>query len=101
MSDRCLPITVRIWEGRADGVESVLEKGVRHSGRVTIRRGDVDGLIRDDLRRRDAISSPIPVRRPEVLCSSCPPWLFLVLLGNGKSMLLHQLLYNPISIVIV
>ena len=61
MSDRCLPRTVGSWEGRVDGVESILKQGVRHNGSVTIRRDDVDALQRDNLKRWDDISSPIPV----------------------------------------
>lgn len=57
----------RAWERRVDGVEGVLEQGVRHRGRLTVGRDDIDGLQRDDLRRWDAIRSPIPVRRSEVL----------------------------------
>ena len=68
MSDRCLPILVGGWKRAVDGVEGVLIQRVRHGGRVTVRRNDVDGLQRDDLGGRDAIRSPIPVRRSEVLC---------------------------------
>ena len=73
MSDCRLPILVGSWprwEGRIDGTESILDDGVRHSGRLTIRRDDIDSLQRDNLRRRDGISSPIPVWRSQVLgCS--------------------------------
>src|SRR5713226_4840616 len=99
MSDRCLPILVGSWERWVDGVEGVLVQGVRHSGRVTVRRGDVNALQRDDLRRRDGIGSPIPVRRSEVLCCAHPPLLILVLASNVKGLLLQYLLYNSINMV--
>ena len=100
MSDRCLPRTVGIWEGRVDGVESILKQGVRHIGGATIRRDNADALQRDDLRRWDNISSLIPVRRSEALCCSYPSWI-RVLLGNVKCIPLQQLLYDSINIVVV
>lgn len=67
-SDRCLPILVGRWERGVDGMECILVQGVGHISRVTVRRSDIDGLQRDDLRRRDSIGSPVPVRRSKVLC---------------------------------
>ena len=51
VSDGRRPIAVRSWEGRVDGMESILEKWIRHADGAAIESGDVDGLKRDDLRR--------------------------------------------------
>ena len=86
MSNRRLPILVGKWERWVDGVESVLDERVWHRSRVTVRRGDVNSRQGGNLRRRDGISSPIPVWRSQILGRSQPAILILVSLGNVKSM---------------
>lgn len=81
MSDRRRPTVVGTWfrwEGWVDGMESVFDEGVRHSF-LTVRRGDLDDFESDNLRRRDGISSPIPVGRSQILGCSFPALLILVL----------------------
>src|SRR5580692_13153165 len=70
MPDRRRPTVVGTWfrwEGWVDGVESVFDEGVRHKF-LTLRRGDLDGFKGDNLRRRDGVSSPIPVGCSQILC---------------------------------
>jgi len=70
--DRRLISVERRWKRRVDGIESVLVQRVRHTCRLTVRRDNIDGLLCDDLRRRDTIGSPVPVGRSEVLGYALP-----------------------------
>ncbi|SRR6266851_5410042 len=100
--NRRLPVLVGRFEGRVDGVESVLVQWVRHISRVAVRgRQDGDSSQRNDLSRRDAVGSPIPVGCAQVLSCRYPALLILVSLGNRKSILLQRLLYYSISIVVM
>lgn len=72
VSDRRLPMFVWIWERRVNRVESVLEEGVRHGGRLTIGCDDIDGRQGDNFIRRDGVSRPVPVWRSQVLGCSNP-----------------------------
>jgi hypothetical protein len=42
--DRRLISVPRRWKRRFDGIERVLVQGVRHTGRLTVRRDNIDGL---------------------------------------------------------
>jgi hypothetical protein len=101
VSEGRLPVAVRSWEGRVDGMESVLEEWVRHADGATIESDDVDRLKRDNLSRWDRICSPIPIRRSQVLGRGVPSvFINLVLARNIESMSLHDLLYDSMNIMV-
>jgi hypothetical protein len=98
VSEGRLPVAVRSWEGRVDGMESVLEEWVRHADGATIESDDVDRLKRDNLSRWDRICSPIPIRCSQVLGRGVPSvFINLVLACNIESMSLHDLLYDSMN----
>ena len=95
MSDRRLPTTVWSRERSVNWIESVLDEGVRHGGRLAIGRDNIDSLQGDNLRRGYGITRPVPVWRSQVLGRGNPAlFINLVRVGDLNSMLTQHLLDN-------
>jgi len=92
-----------VWsrERPINRVEGVLEEWVRHGGRFAIGCDDIDGFQGDNFRRRDAVSSPVPVWRSQVLgCGDPALFINLVRVGDLESVLLKHLLDIWIDVII-
>ena len=99
MSDRRLPIAVGLGERWVNGIEGVLQEWVRHVGRLAIGCDNADGLIGDNLRGRDGVSRPVPVRGSQVLGSGDPTLCIdLVRFCDPDSVLMQHLLDDLIDI---
>jgi hypothetical protein len=98
LSQRRLPNLEHLLERIVDGVESVSIEWVRHVDGAAIVVDDVDGLVTDNLTRRDNISGPIPIRRSKVLGRGFPSdFINLEFVRNAESMALQHLLYDPVN----
>ena len=72
MSECSLPIAVRIREGTVNRMEFVIKQRIGDFDLFSKVVGDGNKLLRDNLRRRDDVRCPIPVRLAKISGSFLP-----------------------------